>query len=108
MFFVGRCFFLDDVFFDVLTTMVFDNDGVWQRCFVFDYDALCLATMVSDNNGFFVWTTVIQGDLEGVHAQLLDERMLRREPLLQEYWRLRDRGMLEEARQVVQVSEVSY
>jgi len=51
---------------------------------------------------------VIQGDLEGVHAQLLDERMLRREPLLQEYWRLRDRGMLEEARQAVQVSEVSY
>ena len=42
-----------------------------------------------------------QGDLEGVHAQLLDERMLRGESLLAEYWQERDGGRLNHAREVI-------
>ena len=34
------------------------------------------------------------GCLEGVHAKLWDELLLRRAPVLTEYWRLRDRGEL--------------
>ena len=40
----------------------------------------------------------LKGDLEGVHAQLLDERLLRQETLLSEYWSHRDMGKLGMAR----------
>ena len=42
-----------------------------------------------------------QGDLEGVHAQLIDEKMLRSEQLLNEYWYERDHGRLQSARNVI-------
>ena len=36
------------------------------------------------------------GCLEGVHAKLWDEHLLRQAPVLQRYWYLRDRGLLDE------------
>ena len=43
-----------------------------------------------------------KGNLEGVHAQILDEVLLRSEPLLHDYWNARDGAKMSEARNALE------
>ncbi|OZJ05523.1 hypothetical protein BZG36_01903 [Bifiguratus adelaidae] len=49
------------------------------------------------------WQT--EKNVEGVHARILDEMILRNEPLLKQYWAARDRGAIQKARSVLKRNE---
>jgi glycosyltransferase involved in cell wall biosynthesis len=54
-----------------------------------------------------IWTAWGMGLVHGVYAKVLDESILRREPLLRGYWRARDLGQVDKARGIVIARETA-